>query len=36
MFTFFSLQYIKMSGENISFDDKKNQKKHLLQKQNNK
>ena len=34
-FSFFSLQYIRMSGKNINFDDKKNQKKHLLQKQKN-
>ena len=30
---FFSLQYIRVSGKNINFGDKKNQKKHLLQKQ---
>ena len=30
-FSFFSLQYIRMSGKNINFDDKKNQKKYLLQ-----
>ena len=27
---FFSLQYIRMSGKNINFNDKKNQKKRLL------
>ena len=32
----FSLQYIKMSGKNINFNDKKNQEKHFLQEQNNK
>ena len=30
----FSLQYIRMSGKNINFNDK-NKKKHLLQKQKN-
>ena len=35
-FTCFPLQYIRMSGKNINFDDKKNLKKYLLQKQNNK
>ena len=34
-FSFNSLQYIRMSGKNINFDDKKNQKKYLLQKQKN-
>ena len=29
-FYFFSLLYIRMSGKNIIFDDKKNQKKQLL------
>ena len=33
---FFSLQYIRMGGKNINFDDKKNQEKQLLQEQNNK
>ena len=32
---FFFLQDIKMSGKNINFNEKKNQKKYLLQKQNN-
>ena len=30
---FFSLQNIKMNTKNINFDDKKSQKKRLLQKQ---
>ena len=33
---FFTLQYIRMSEKNIDFNDKKNQEKHLLQKQSNK
>ena len=33
-FSFFSLQYIRMSGKNINFDyKKKNQKKRILQTQ---
>ena len=33
---FFSLVYVRMIGKNMNFNDKKNQEKHLLQKQSNK
>ena len=32
---FFLLQYIRMSRKNINFNNKKNKKKYLLQKQEN-